>query len=266
VLQQFVEGVVVSSEVWSDGNKFVLGTLNHDLELKAAWNHCLGPATGCAGNVIWSEHAANCRIAKEGVLRAEEAIIKEGYRGPVDLNVVANERGIFGLEWCIRFGYCGITNLPLLMKGEVGKFFSDLARGQGDDVELGDGFVSGIRVTIPPYPAEAEVADAQKVSPNVGVPIRGLPENPEEVLRHFHFYEVMDEGDGILRHSPGTGVIACVRDLADDVEAAFDKPYELLENLVLPNKQYRTDLAEVLGDMYDQVEVQETLWTNGNSQ
>ncbi|MGD0510866.1 MAG: hypothetical protein ABSA33_03415, partial [Candidatus Micrarchaeaceae archaeon] len=73
-------------------------------------------------------------------------------------------------------------------------------------------------------------------------------------------------GDGVLRHSPGTGVIACVRDLNDDLEAAFDRPYELLEDIVLPNKQYRTDLAEVLGEMHDEVVAQENTWTNGSSQ
>jgi phosphoribosylamine--glycine ligase len=266
VLQQFIEGVVVSTEVWGNGNKFVLGTLNHDLEVKKFMNHCLGPATGCSGNVIWSEKDPRCRIATEGVLRMEAAAMREQFCGPLDLNVVANEQGIWALEFCARFGFEGVTNLPLLIKDDVGKFFSDIAYGQGDNIELNNGFASGVRLTIPPYPVEADVKDAEKVTPNVGVPIRGLPENPEEVLKHFHFYEVFDDGDGVLRHSPGTGVIACVRDLNDDLEAAFDRPYELLEDIVLPNKQYRTDLAEVLGEMHDEVVAQENTWTNGSSQ
>jgi phosphoribosylamine--glycine ligase len=266
VLQQFVDGAVVSTEAWSNGNELILGTLNHTIEVKAMMNCGLGPATGCSGNILWAEKEAG-RIAKEGLLRIQDTVVKEGYKGPIDLNVVANNDGIFGLEWCVRFGYSGITNLPLIIDGEVGKFFSDLAHGQGDSANLHEGFVSAVRITIPPYPQEPnKLSDSLKITPNVGLPIRGLPEDPSDRLKHFHFFEIYDEGDGILRHSPGTGVIADVRDCADDLEAAFERPYELLEDLILPNKQYRTDLAEVLGEAHEQVEQQENIWTNGNSQ
>ena len=257
VLQQFMEGVVVSTEIWSDGNKFAPGSLNHDVEIKAFMDHCLGQATGCSGNIVWAEHSTACRIAAEGLLRVEEAVIRGGHVGPMDLNVVANDEGIWGLEWTPRFGYEGITNLPLLIKGDVGEFFYNIASGRGDAVSMNDSFVSSVRLTIPPYPAEPKhLADTARVTPNVGIPIRGFPKDPAK-MDLFHFYEVMDEGDGILRHSPGIGIIAAVMGVSDDPRGAFVEPYGILEELILPNKQYRTDLAEVLGKMYEQVVEQE---------
>lgn len=258
VLQEFVEGVCVSSEAWCDGFRFVR-PFNHTVEVKASMNSNLGPSTGCSGNLVWLEHDDSCRIIQEGIARIERAIVDAGHVGPVDANCVVNEKGCYFLEWTCRFGFSALPTFSKMIVGGVGKLFSDVARGQGGALQLEDKFGSAVKLSIPPYPVEPEKQkDAQKVTPNIGIPIRGIPEGTE---KNFYFYEIeLDQDDpDLLVHSAGTGVIADVIGLDDDPAEAFEKPYEILEQLIIPNKQYRTDLDSVLSEMYEQVKEQERL-------
>jgi phosphoribosylamine--glycine ligase len=253
ILQEFKEGVCVSTEAWCDGNRF-LRPLNHTVEVKKALNGELGQATGCAGNLVWAEHDETCRIISEGILRAERLIVESGYVGPMDLNTVVNGEGVWGLEWTPRFGYDAMPTLIKMLRGGVGKFMSDVAKGQASAVNMTDQFGAAVRVTIPPYPLEAKkLSDIEKVCPNVGVPIRGIPEGKEDC---FYLFEVMADGDGLV-HSVGSGVVADAIGMADDCYEAFDEPYELLDELIIPNKQYRTDLNEELSKMHAEVMEQE---------
>jgi phosphoribosylamine--glycine ligase len=258
VLQEFIDGVVVSSEAFCDGVKFIT-PYNHTLEIKGFMNHCLGPATGCSGNIVWAERDETCRIIREGLAKAERLIVESGHVGQMDLNAVVNESGVYGLEWTPRMGYASVMSTAKLLEGDLAKFISDVARGQASRVPLKDGFASAVKLSIPPYPAQATVDDGLKlaeiVTPNIGVPIRGIPEGKEH---HFYWYEIFDD-KGQLAHSPGYGAIAEVVAIGDTVEAAFEEPYELLEDLVLPNKQYRTDLVEVLGAMHEELKEQEKI-------
>jgi len=253
ILQEFVEGVVVSTEAWSDGTKFIK-PINHTVEVKALMNGCLGPATGCAGNLVWVEEE-NCRIATSGILKVEEAIIGSGYIGPVDLNAVVNDEGVWALEFTPRFGYDATPTQAFMFREEIGKFFSDLSRGQLDrHMPICDKFAAAVRFSIPPYPLDPEkLEDVQKVCPNIGIPVRGLT---EKNAGHFYFYEVTED-DGRLHHSPGIGLLGISVGVEDKVWKAFDSAYEALSELKVPELQYRTDLGCVLENMYEKADCQD---------
>ena len=256
VLQEFKEGVCVSSEAWCDGTKFVR-PFNHTVETKKFMDGELGQATGCSGNAVWLEHDESCRIISEGISLVEEEVVKSGHVGPIDLNAVANEDGLFALEWTPRFGFSAICSLIKLVRpGELGKMFSDIARGQGSELPLIDQFSVAAKLSVPPYPLEpvSKPGDSQGVCPNIGIPIRGIA---DEARESFYFYEVEVDEDGTLVHSEGTGTVADVIAVGEDIFEAFDQVYELLNEVVLPNKQYRTDLHECLNKMHEEVVLQE---------
>lgn len=257
ILQEFICGVVVSTEAWCDGKQFIRPA-NHTLEVKALMNDDKGPATGCSGNLVWIEDGM-CRIVASGVARVEKEVVEAGHVGPIDLNAVVNDDGVYGLEWTPRFGYDATPTQMFLFKDSIAKFFSDIARGTIDyDMPLNDKFAAGVRFTIPPYPLEPEkVEDVQKVRPNVGIPIRGLTEKNSG---KFYFYEVAEE-DGKLLHAAGTGVLGVAVGVADNPWRAFDTPCEALCDLLVPELQYRTDLRYKLGDMYESVEYQDGVST-----
>jgi phosphoribosylamine--glycine ligase len=254
ILQEFVEGVVVSSELWCDGTKF-LRPGNHTLEVKAFMDGNHGPATGCAGNILWAEDGP-CRIISNGVAKVEAACVEAGHVGAIDLNAVVNEEGVFALEWTPRMGFDASPTQLFLFNKSIGQFYSDIARGQASEVPMNDKFAAGVRLSCPPYPLEPEKPEhVQLVRPNVGIPIRGLTEANAGAL---YFYEVMEQ-DGALVHSSGTGLIACAMGVADNPWHAFCKPYEILDELKIPEKQYRTDLRNVLCNMYEEVKQQDSL-------
>lgn len=247
ILQEFIEGTIISTEYWCDGKKLI-GPVNHTVESKKFMNDDLGPSTGCSGNLVWLGDE-DSQIVQQGIKCIEEELIKENYVGPIDLNTIFNENGVFGLEWTPRFGLDAFPTFMQLLQIDCGEFISGIAKGTLKKIPLRDNFAGGIRISIPPYPLEPDHAtEVQEVSPNYGLPIRGLPKD----LSNFYFYEVMKE-DKDYFHSEGTGVIAVISDYWDDLESCFDLPYELAENLKVPDKQYRTDLNVVLPKMYEDV-------------
>ena len=248
VLQEFIEGTLVSSEYWCNGKEF-LRPVNHTVECKKLMNDDKGPSTGCSGNAVWL-CSDSCLIVEEGILKAEDICSELGYVGPIDLNAIVNDTGVYGLEWTPRFGYDALPTMLQLMDQEVGEFMYDCASGKDMDMPLVDACAAGVRISIPPYPIEPEdPKDIDRVGPNFGIPIGGVLNKYRD---NYYFFEIMKNGKGLV-HADGTGVIACVSDYADTVMKALEMPYNILDEMKIPDKQYRTDLSIVLDSMYSEV-------------
>lgn len=247
ILQDFVEGCVVSSEFFCSYGE-LLWPPNHTVEVKKSMNDDLGPSTGCSGNITWN---CSSNIIGEGIWQAADMIKKELYTGQIDLNAVVNETGVYGLEWTPRFGYDATPTYLTLLDMELGKFFSDCSRGQIKNlISTNNNYAGAVRLSIPPYPMEVKGhIDTEKISPNMGIPIQ----NWEDNQRSIYFYEVMRQND-VLVHSGGTGVICLGIGHGDESKNVLDEPYKILEDIKIPDKQYRTDLREVLDKMVKDVE------------
>jgi phosphoribosylamine--glycine ligase len=256
VLQEFIEGAIISSEFWVGKRGFISESFNNTIEVKKFMNDDLGPSTGCSGNIVWPGDEDS--TLAELLRRVESNLVDEDYIGPIDLNAIINEDGIFGLEWTPRFGLDAMPSLIQLLEQDLGKLISDSFKGHSS-MNLMSCFSGGARLTIPPYPIETsgDIDEIQKFSPNVGIPIRVL----EDYEDNCYFYEIMKKDDQIV-HSNGTGVIACISDLGEDPEGCYILVDEALEICKVPDKQYRTDLAEVLSQMHAEVkEVLDTVYS-----
>lgn len=237
-LQLFIEGAEVSSEFWSDG-QHILKPYNHTVEAKKYANDNLGPAVGCSGNIIWFAEERD-RIISKGLELAEEWALSQGFIGQLDLNAIVNEQGVYGLEWTPRFGYDSLPTMLPMIDGDMGELFSDCARGQGTTMPYHQPFGVGVRVSIPPYPAEPD-ADPEELEPSRGVPV--WIEEPE----NCYLYEVENE-DGQLVHAGGTGLILTA--VAAGNSPRFRDVYRTIRGVKVPNAHYRTDLEDVLLRMY----------------
>lgn len=247
ILQEFIEGIVVSSEMFVSCGELLL-PFNHTVEVKKSMNDDLGPSTGCSGNITWN---GMTKIHEQGVFKANKVLKDEEYTGQIDLNAVVNEDGIYGLEWTPRFGYDATPTYMTLLDMEMGEFFYKAARGENIPVvSKTSDYAGSIRLSIPPYPMEVKRGlDTEKVSPNEGIPIQGWEKHQGEI----YFYEVM-LSDGVLVHSGGTGVIGIAIGVNEDCDKCLDRPYEILKGIKVPDKQYRTDLVKTLTEMVDEVE------------
>lgn len=250
VLQKFVEGALVSSEFWMGPGGFIRPA-NQTIELKKFMNDDLGPSTGCSGNLVW--RCDDSKILERGILRAEKKLVNNGFVGPIDLNTIVNENGVFGLEWTPRFGLDAMPSFIQLIKQDIGGLISDIVKGQTKEMKVSYDFAAGVRLSIPPYPLEPPKAKlVQEVQPNLHIPL----DLPEEYEKNYYLYEVMVH-EGELVHSDGTGVIAVVSCTDQDSKKAFAKSYEILEEICIPEKQYRTDLGDILPKMYEEVKEEE---------
>lgn len=243
-LQEFIEGVAVSTEGWFNGKNWVL-PFNHTIERKQFLNGDLGPSGGCVGNVVWP-CGEDDQLVQEGLIKITEFLQEHEYKGAIDLNSVVNEEGVWGLEFTPRFGYDAFpTFLCGLYEGHIGYFLSALATGQDiEEMEVKDGFAAGVRLSLPPWPSE-------KFHAEEGVPIKGLKE--DDLGNWFYAYDVEKLGDSLVTCG-GYGITGVVNGYGSSVGEAFAKAYERVKRIKISDLQYRTDLFEVCHKDYIELE------------
>ncbi len=249
IIQEFLEGIPVSSEFFCDGENFLFPG-NHTVEVKKFMNNDLGPSSGCSGNITWP--CEDDYIIKSGIKKLELICRENQLIGQIDLNTIVNERGVYGLEFTARIGYDATPTLLTLVREDIGQFFYDIACGQEyDDIDIDNEYAGSIRVTVPPYPIDTKKMNLlEKVSPSKNLPIFGY----EEYSENIYMYDVK-LGDEKLVHASGSGVICLAIGTGNNPEESLILPNEIVENLVIPDKQYRTDLDVVLPGMVSEVEL-----------
>ena len=241
-LQEFHEGVCISTEGWFDGEKFAR-PFNHTLETKALMPGNIGPSGGCTGNLVWAE-GDDSSPTVQYLLRLAPFLAENGYMGPIDLNCVIGEDGIWALEFTPRFGYDAFpTFLYSLFDGDFGAFVSETVRGYAPETMLvRGGYGSGIRLTIPPWPNEQHEAPA-------GIPIRGFSSRDMDML---YLYDVRLKGEDLVT-SGGYGVIGVANGWGESIEAAFDDAYRITRHAKIPDLQFRNDMTETFQKDYRRV-------------
>ena len=125
-LQEKVEGIEVSSELWFNGEDVV--NVNHTMEEKPFLEGGRGPKAGCMGSVVWIGSSGS-KLYKEGVGRLVSALRKIQYRGPIDLNAIVSENKLYGLEFTARFGYDALFVLLDMYKGKISDLMYSVATG-----------------------------------------------------------------------------------------------------------------------------------------
>jgi phosphoribosylamine--glycine ligase len=236
ILQQFLEGVAISTEGWFNGHEWMT-PFNHTVERKQIANDNLGPSCGCSGNAVWGWFYGDNHIIEDGIQKMGPILEEFGYAGPIDLNTVVNEEGVWALEFTPRFGYDALPALLKLYQGDFAELLETVARGEHPkEMSLKRGFGTALRVSVPPYPSE----EFKHVG---GIPIRGWE---KEHRPDLYFYEVMLDEKNRFVTSPAFGAVAAIQGYGMELEEAFLEPNRLARLARIPEKQYRTDIVKVL--------------------
>lgn len=232
-VQEFIEGIAVSSEGWFNGFEWVDGMFNHTIERKQFLDGDLGSSGGCTGNVVWPCDA-NDPLVKQTLTKLTEVLREHRYVGAIDINCVVNEGGIYGLEFTPRFGYDALpTLLHSLSAFDFGVFVDSCARGDAGIFSLLPGFAGGVRLSIPPWPNE-------KYHNEDSVTLRGFDDAARE---YFYPYGVMLAGEELVS-THGVGVLGVMNYEGRSIGQAMACVYYQIKKLKIPNLQYRTDLTE----------------------
>ena len=242
VLQDFVKGTEVSTEVYINANGYY--ALNSTLECKKLMNSDLGPNTGCSGSLIWMSPRDN-PLFEKGLKKCVEPLIDMGYVGPIDLNTIVNDSGVWGLEFCARFGYDASALLTRLIPIDFAEFLYAIATNSPvPDLTPRHSFCATNRLSIPPYPTESLPQKFIKA----GVPIDGLT---EKMLEKFYIFDVRQkEGSDELESAGICGWLGCPLSVGETIGQAFDGADAMLKQLTVPNAQYRTDIRHNTAKRY----------------
>jgi phosphoribosylamine--glycine ligase len=237
-LQEFVEGIEMSTEAWFNGTKF-LQPINSTMEEKKFMDSDLGPNTGCAGNIVWAWEREYSEFLYEYIFRPlEDTLRKADYIGPLDINGIWNEDGIHGLEWTSRFGYDAIQAMTRLFTIPFGKFLENIRTI--DKMPLSNELAMSIRVSIPPYPSEGDVPK---------VPIVFPEDFSKEEQGMVYLSDVFVSPDTGLSCAGTDGYILAIATSGKSIPKMKSLIYNVADRIEVPNKQYRSDIGDrVIGE------------------
>jgi len=247
IMQEVVQGTEISTEGWFNGENFYL--LNGTLEEKKFMDGGHGPNTGCSGNLVFVYDELNPpRIFKEGLQKMKDFLQHVKYKGMIDLNTIVSDHEIYGLEWTPRFGYDASATLFHLISSDLAEFMHDVSTGQIPHPQLKNPYAASVRISIPPYPTEIPGKHPE------GLSIQGLDEEDQLYRTHYLFDVVLNNRD--LLTAGINGFIMAPIASGQTITEAWDKTYDRVKRVQIPNMQYRSDLAKATLSRYNTLSLQ----------
>lgn len=236
ILQEVVQGTEISTEAWFDGSDFHL--VNCTLEEKKFMDQGRGPNTGCSGNMVWVyDNLYHPAIFRDGLAKMKDFLQQYNYKGMIDLNTIASDTELYGLEWTPRFGYDAACTLFSLIKSDLGLFLASIAAGVRPDYQINNLYSAGVRVSIPPYPSEIDGKHPE------GIPIKGI--ELEDIIRDFYLYDCCLVKDDLLTVG-ANGFIGLPIYNGASIGEVFSRVYDKIHKLIIPDVQYRNDIEQCI--------------------
>jgi phosphoribosylamine---glycine ligase len=233
LIQKFAEGVEIAVGGFFNGKDFVY-PFNVNFEHKKLFPNELGPSTGEMGtSCYWAK--AN-PIFEATLLRMKDKIAASGYVGYIDINCIANNKGVWPLEWTSRLGYPTISIQMEGVTSEWGSFIAAIAGGQDFPLKTKKGYQVGVVVCIPPWPFEDQKA-FKKYSEGATILFR------KQSLEGIHIGEVkLEEGDWHIAGNSGYALVVTGSGAA--MSDAIRSAYQNVKNVMIPNMFYRNDIGQ----------------------
>ena len=234
MLQEFAEGVEVAVGAFFNGKDFVM-PICVNFEHKRLFPGEIGPSTGEMGTVMY--FAKSNPIFEATLFKTKEKLASSGYVGYIDINCIANTKGIWPLEWTSRFGFPTISIQMEGIQSEMGQFLYDISHGK-DDVQLKTkkGYQVGVVVAIPPFPFEEQKA-FKKYSEGAAILFK------RQSLGGVHIGEVKKDGDDwFIAGQSGYALIITGSGAA--MSDAIRNAYQNVGNVMIPNMFYRSDIGQ----------------------
>ena len=241
-LQKFVSGVEVAVGAFFNGKEFVW-PINVNFEHKRLFPGDIGPQTGEMGTAMyWS--APNI-IFSETLEKMASKLKEAGYVGYADINCMVNAKGIYPLEFTMRFGY---PHISIAMEGITspwGDFLYKLAAGEHCELKFKKGFQIGVVIAVPPFPYD-DAQSFKQYSEDAVVLFR------KDSKDGVHLGDVkLVEGDWVLTGTIGYALVVTGSGIT--TEEARKLAYNRVKNIMIPNMFYREDIGERLREDLDKL-------------
>jgi phosphoribosylamine--glycine ligase len=230
-LQKFASGVEIAVGAFFNGTDFIK-PINVNFEHKKLFPGDIGPATPEMGTLMFWEEPNGFFGATLG--KMTEKLRASKYVGYIDINCIANGKGIYPLEFTSRFGYPTISIHMEGITSPMGEFLYALAKGEHYPLRTQKGFQVGVVIATPPFPYRDD--KMFQVYKDASILFR------KPNVDGIHLGDVkMVEGDWKLAGK--SGYVLVVTGAASTVEGARRQAYRRIENIMLQNMFYRTDIG-----------------------
>ena len=243
LLMPVIEGVEVGVGAYFDGARF-LHPACIDFEHKRFFNGELGEMTGEMGTIVSYEGSGPIMAAT--LERMAPLFAAAGHVGYVNLNMIANEQGLWPLEFTCRFGNPGFAILSPLQAEGWGGIFARMLQPGGGTHPTHPGWSAGIVLTVPPFPEERPGLNPADDPP---VLFHAPPDDPA----HYHYSDMRQQG-GQLFAGRRTGYVMVVTGTGASIETAGAAALARARGVCVPDLRYRTDIgARVVGGELDRL-------------
>ncbi|MGZ5270286.1 MAG: phosphoribosylamine--glycine ligase [Ramlibacter sp.] len=235
VLMDHLEGVEVGVGGYFDGCRF-LQPACIDFEHKHFFPGELGELTGEMGTIV--SYRGSRRLF-DAVLAPVAPLLREsGYVGYINVNLIANEDGLWPLEFTSRFGYPGYAICEALHEEPWEAIFRRMLRRDGDAIATRGGFACGVVLTVPPFPYRQGYEELGK-----GAPVCVRDDLPAADRAQLSFAEVALVQDQLVT-SGVTGYVGVATGVAATVAQANAQALRIARSVAVPNLRYRRDIGE----------------------
>lgn len=235
VLMEYLQGVEVGVGAYFNGHRFLEGVCI-DFEHKRFFPGDLGELTGEMGTIVSYRGAGKLFHATLAPLT--DRLAESGYCGYINVNLIANEDGLWPLEFTSRFGYPGFAICEALHTEPWELLLRRMVQKDSLSMPTRGGFAAGVVLTVPPFPYSQGYEELSK-----GEPICLRPGLTGEDRAALHFAEVERIGDHLVT-SGATGYIGVATGKGDTIEQATVDAYRIARHVVIPNLRYRLDIGE----------------------
>ncbi|MBI4120251.1 MAG: phosphoribosylamine--glycine ligase [Parcubacteria group bacterium] len=230
-LQKYASGVEIAAGTFFNGHDFIY-PINVNFEHKKLFPGDIGPYTGEMGTLMyWSPPN---QVFNTTLVKMKDKLAESGYVGYVDINCIANAKGIYPLEFTCRFGY---PHISIAMEGVLsnwGDFLYAIAKGDNVELKTKKGFQVGVVVAVPPFP----FYDKKEFNTYKDSSILFKKPNLDGV--HLGDVKLVD-GDWKLAGESGYALV--VTGSNGTVDEARRQAYRRIKNIMLQNMYYRTDIG-----------------------
>ncbi len=232
-LQKYVSGVEVATGAFFNGKDFIM-PININFEHKKIFPGDIGPMAGEMGTLMfWSRPNNLFRMTLE---KMKPALAESGYVGYIDINCIANTRGVYPLEFTCRFGY---PTIPIQLEGiamPTGEWLLKLAKGEDFELRTKRGFQIGVRILAPTYFAKN---DRELIETFRDVPILF---KKSDNLEGVHIEDIKNM-NGVWRIAGESGCLLVITGSGSTVVEAREQVYSRIKNIMIQNMAYRTDIG-----------------------
>jgi len=241
-IQKKVSGVEVSVAAFFNGTIF-LKPINITFEHKKLFPKELGVSTGEMGtSMFWTDESP---LFDATLKKFEHVLAKEGFVGHIDINCIVNGNGIYPLEFTTRFGFPQIYIQRAGITEPIGKMLYKIAKGETFKIQVKKGFQLGAYIVVPPFPYE-DKKTFNLFSKDAVVVVK---KNKREGLHIAHLKNINGEwlitGDsGVALLVSGTGIT---------LKEAQRLMYNRINNVLINNSYYRTDIGDRWGEDSDKL-------------